>query len=535
MKMTSNKITNTKVGDDIHFYVNGSEDRGIVVKMNNEYVTVFKESTQEYDDIHINDTFFIKDILVNKEWDKMEDNERYEALVKIHAPSPRYMMKSWDNLPKEIKELLTKNNAIETSHKEGKDDDMNNTHRTFDKGLGGTERKIGEGSTTGGDTGEGKDALGTGAETKGEDATQHAGKKVQGKKHKKERIETNPETKPDKHGHGKRGETKEEEKGHTRVTGRVEGVGTAFTTSGGAAQAELDRQTEESLGSAAQQQQLLHDANQTRAQIQSKQTERKERKQQSGDIPKKVTDAMGKLKAWQLWLAKREQEVLKDSVTGKQSKEGKPETYRTAETTHDLRTTDPKSRASDFQWHKSDVANRSDSKVLRTDEPERTAGGKVKPNKNDSKWDQEHGTAVGTHESDSERVGRADTAANRPSDKYNTDRKVKAWEQWLTEQKSNTERSIHGNAGRNPNAGVNTNTGFDAPKDYEGFSHSGIRPEQFKHERKKPKVTNKERVNIGSTAPPPASQGTGDGGNPYNTKTQNKDKKGRAEGMRDRN
>ena len=64
MKMTdSNKITNTKVGDDIHFYVNGTEDRGIVVKMNNEYVTVFKESTQAYDDIHINDTFFIKDIL----------------------------------------------------------------------------------------------------------------------------------------------------------------------------------------------------------------------------------------------------------------------------------------------------------------------------------------------------------------------------------------------------------------------------------------------------------------------------------------
>ena len=31
MKMTSNKITNTKVGDDIHFYVNGNEDRGIVV------------------------------------------------------------------------------------------------------------------------------------------------------------------------------------------------------------------------------------------------------------------------------------------------------------------------------------------------------------------------------------------------------------------------------------------------------------------------------------------------------------------------
>ena len=60
----SNKITNTTIGDDIPFYVNGAEDRGIVVKMNNEYVTIFKESTQSYDDIHINDTFFIKDILL---------------------------------------------------------------------------------------------------------------------------------------------------------------------------------------------------------------------------------------------------------------------------------------------------------------------------------------------------------------------------------------------------------------------------------------------------------------------------------------
>ena len=134
-----NKITSTKVGDDIHFYVNGTEDRGIVVKMNNEYVTVFKESTQAYDDIHINDTFFIKDILVNKEWNKMDDIERYEALKKIHAPSPRFISKAWEDLPKEITELLQKNNAIETSHKEGKDDDMNKTTRIFDKGFGATE------------------------------------------------------------------------------------------------------------------------------------------------------------------------------------------------------------------------------------------------------------------------------------------------------------------------------------------------------------------------------------------------------------
>jgi hypothetical protein len=116
-------------------------------------------------------------------------------------------------------------------------------------------------------------------------------------------------------------------------------------------------------------------------------------------------------------------QIGKDSVTGKQSKEGKPESGH-----HDLRTSDPESTLSDFQWHKSDVANRSDSKVLRTDEPERTVDGKVKPNKNDSEWDQKHDNAVGIPESDrygSERVGMADTAENRPSDKYNKDRKIK--------------------------------------------------------------------------------------------------------------
>ena len=104
--INSNKITNTKIGDDIHFYINGIEDRGIVVKMSNEYVRVFKESTQDFDDIHINDTFFIKDILINKEWDKMDDQERWEALDKIHAPTPRFIMKSWNDLPNEIKDNL---------------------------------------------------------------------------------------------------------------------------------------------------------------------------------------------------------------------------------------------------------------------------------------------------------------------------------------------------------------------------------------------------------------------------------------------
>ena len=106
-KTDMNKITHTKVGDDIHFYVNGKEDRGIVVKMGSSYIQVFKEDGGIHD-IHINDTFFVKDIIVNKVWDNMTDVEKYEALIKIHAPSPRFISKKWVELPKEIQELLTK-------------------------------------------------------------------------------------------------------------------------------------------------------------------------------------------------------------------------------------------------------------------------------------------------------------------------------------------------------------------------------------------------------------------------------------------
>ena len=102
-----NKITHTKVGDDIHFYSNGIEGRGIVAKMGNSYIQVFKEDGS-FSDIHINDTFFVKDIILNKTWDNMDSTERYEALNEIHAPSPRFIMKSWEQLPTEIKVLLSK-------------------------------------------------------------------------------------------------------------------------------------------------------------------------------------------------------------------------------------------------------------------------------------------------------------------------------------------------------------------------------------------------------------------------------------------
>jgi len=136
-KIDMNKITHTKVGDDIHFYVNGKEDRGIVVKMGNSYIQVFKEDGQ-ISDIHINDTFFVKDIIVNKVWDKMNDTERYEALQKIHAPSPRFIAKAWEQLPQEIKELLTKTGfTYETG--DTKDSESEDHSRT---GMQQTSKKL---------------------------------------------------------------------------------------------------------------------------------------------------------------------------------------------------------------------------------------------------------------------------------------------------------------------------------------------------------------------------------------------------------
>ena len=110
-----NKITHTKVGDNIHFYVNGQEGRGTIVKMSNSYVSVLKESGS-IDEIHINDTFFVKDILTNKTWNSMNLIERTEELQKAHAFSPRFLSKNWEDLPQELRDVLAKTNIEESTH-----------------------------------------------------------------------------------------------------------------------------------------------------------------------------------------------------------------------------------------------------------------------------------------------------------------------------------------------------------------------------------------------------------------------------------
>ena len=139
-KLAMNKIQHTKVGDDIHYYQNGIEGRGIVVKMSNEYVMIAKEDG-DFEDIHINDTFFVKDIVVNKTWDMMNSGERGEVLTKAHAPSTRFVTKSWYELPRELREVLTKSDSGGASggnfsgEKGVSRDDETKTHRDQDQSL----------------------------------------------------------------------------------------------------------------------------------------------------------------------------------------------------------------------------------------------------------------------------------------------------------------------------------------------------------------------------------------------------------------
>jgi len=100
-----NKLKYTKIGDEINFFDNGVHGTGIVSKMSSQYITIFKDDGRFYD-VHINDTFFIKDILLNKTWNDMDMAERTLELQKAHAYSPRFLNKAWNDLPIELRKVI---------------------------------------------------------------------------------------------------------------------------------------------------------------------------------------------------------------------------------------------------------------------------------------------------------------------------------------------------------------------------------------------------------------------------------------------
>ena len=106
MGMTDqNKLKNTKLGDHINYYENGVAGNGIVTKMSGQFIQIHKDDGKFYN-ININDTFHVSDILINKTWDGMSLEERTDELIKIKAYSPRFLSKTWDQLPRELKDVM---------------------------------------------------------------------------------------------------------------------------------------------------------------------------------------------------------------------------------------------------------------------------------------------------------------------------------------------------------------------------------------------------------------------------------------------
>jgi len=101
----SNKITHTKIGDHINYFENGISGSGVVAKMSSKYITVFKEDGS-FQEIHINDTFHVSDILINKTWNDMSMEERTELLLKYKVHSPRFLHKAWEQLPTELRAVM---------------------------------------------------------------------------------------------------------------------------------------------------------------------------------------------------------------------------------------------------------------------------------------------------------------------------------------------------------------------------------------------------------------------------------------------
>tara|TARA_R110000824_G_scaffold39276_6_gene118946 strand:+ start:449 stop:1336 length:888 start_codon:yes stop_codon:yes gene_type:complete len=100
-----NKLLHTRIGDHINYFDNGRQDSGIVTKMSSSFLTIVKEDGIVHD-VHINDTFFVSDILLNKTWNDMDMEEKTEQLMKVHAYSPRYLSKTWEQLPKELRDVM---------------------------------------------------------------------------------------------------------------------------------------------------------------------------------------------------------------------------------------------------------------------------------------------------------------------------------------------------------------------------------------------------------------------------------------------
>ena len=116
-KTDMDKLADTKLGDKIKYFDNGIAGDGTVVKMSGSYITLLK-SDGYFQDIHINDTFHVSEIVKGKPWNKLSSDDRAEALTKARCPLS-YITRNWLEIPEEARVYISKVNIVKSDVEHG--------------------------------------------------------------------------------------------------------------------------------------------------------------------------------------------------------------------------------------------------------------------------------------------------------------------------------------------------------------------------------------------------------------------------------
>jgi len=484
---TLNKLQNTSVGDVINYYVNGIEKSGTVTSISGSYITLFKSEDGSYSTMHIDETFFVKDILTkNKSWNDMSMEERGELLVTVKAYSPRYLQKTWEQLPTELQSVLKKG-ALPSKRNIGgigvKESDLDsevsnsfagNAARTRLQGLSGDEKRTMSGqklSTLGNPKQKSWEQLQKELQKSLELLKVGAPKDVPHENHPEEKYNKYRKILPKKDPPQTRQESAHEGKNVLGTSSRQ------FESATSSQQPTGQRPTEQESSRGH----WKPEEQQPVAQISHENYKVKLPK--TGKAPIDSKKALAKLQK-SLELLKIEQPKGETISFGD---DYKPKT----------RTRKPSAEVKESKMSKEQQARiqSAQDKYARGKEygkqkqEERKQQGEVTEN---TKFIADDGSVHATKESRDTRntaYGQI-MGTDKPPKMYGED-KNKALD-LLTHAlhllKSGVEQGAYGNVGGRPNMGVSTQFDMDADDDYEGATHQDFK-EQFKHEEKKPEVS----------------------------------------------
>jgi len=109
------RLERTKVGNEVQY----GNTHGTVVKREGEYLTVFNKDQDTHQQIHISDTYFKDDIIMNVEaqlWDKINFDTRIAILGKANIRSEQatkdFVHRDWFELPESLRNVIKDSSGV---------------------------------------------------------------------------------------------------------------------------------------------------------------------------------------------------------------------------------------------------------------------------------------------------------------------------------------------------------------------------------------------------------------------------------------